>query len=99
MFGQREQTDFDPYSEPEQNVAFLQKMKANKEPYTDNVSGTEFIVYPEVFAPKYDELFCTENFIKNMPSPYKKKVLDIGTGESVWFLSCNALLFTPKFKN
>ena len=80
MFGQSE-GNYDPYREQEVNFNFMKKAKAHKEKYTQNVSGTEIIVFPEVYPPNLAMSASVGLMIQNMVSPHQKRVLDVGTGE------------------
>ncbi len=56
----------------------LEQSKLEKEPYKTVVSGREFIVYPNVFSPKY--FHDTELFAQNLPVQNGEEMLEIGSG-------------------
>lgn len=64
------------YSEGTREV--LQMVLSETKPYTTSVLGREFVVFPNVFSPKYFN--DTELFAKNLPIRKGDKVLEIGSG-------------------
>jgi len=59
----------------------LERSKTEKEVYTTLVSGKEFVVYPNVFSPKYFN--DTELFADNLPIQEGEELLEIGPGTGV----------------
>src|SRR5687768_3552272 len=59
----------------------LQKSKNETNPYHVAVLGREFIVYPNVFSPKYFR--DTELFAKNLPIRQGEELLEVGSGSGV----------------
>ncbi len=56
----------------------LEQSKSETEPYKVAVSGKEFIVFPNVFSPKY--FHDTELFADNFPVREGEEMLEIGPG-------------------
>lgn len=56
----------------------LEQSKTETEPYKVMVLGREFIIYPNVFSPKYFN--DTELFAENFPVKKDEEVLEIGPG-------------------
>jgi len=56
----------------------LEDSKSEKEPYRVQILGREFIVYPNVFSPKY--FSDTELFAENIPVKDGEEMLEIGPG-------------------
>lgn len=59
----------------------LEESKKEKTPYSVEVSGKEFIVYPGVFSPKY--FHDTEIFARHLPVKPGEALLEIGPGTGV----------------
>lgn len=59
----------------------LEESKKESEPYTVTILGKEFIVYPNVFSPKYFN--DTELFAKNIPVMKGDTLLEIGPGTGI----------------
>lgn len=58
--------------------AILEQSKSEKEPYKTEVDGREFVVFPNVFSPKY--FHDTELFAQNLPVKSGEVMLEIGPG-------------------
>ena len=56
----------------------LDQSKQEKEPYTATVCGRDFVVFPNVFSPKY--FHDTELFAENFPVRSGEVMLEIGPG-------------------
>ncbi len=63
----------------------LLKSQKEKEKYIVNVIGKKFVVYPNVFSPKYFK--DTEFFAKNIPVHRGEKFLEIGPGTGIISIS------------
>lgn len=59
----------------------LKDSQKEKKRYLTNVLGKEFIVFPNVFSPKYFN--DTEPFAKNLPIKRGEEVLEIGPGTGI----------------
>lgn len=59
----------------------LQESKKEKKPYWVNILGKKFIVFPNVFSPKYFK--DTELFARNLPIKKGEEVLEIGSGTGI----------------
>lgn len=59
----------------------LEESKKEKRPYWIKVLGKNFIVFPNVFSPKYFR--DTEIFAKNIPIKKGQDVLEIGSGTGI----------------
>ena len=59
----------------------LQQSKRENNPYTVTVLGRKFIVYPNVFSPKY--FYDTEIFAEHLPITKGEALLEIGPGTGV----------------
>lgn len=56
----------------------LEKSNSEKVPYQTTVAGKQFIVFPNVFSPKY--FADTELFAQNLPVRLGEEMLEIGPG-------------------
>ena len=56
----------------------LEQIRSEHESYTTTIEGKEFIVFPNVYSPKYSN--GTAVFAKNFPYQRDEDVLEIGTG-------------------
>jgi hypothetical protein len=70
---QAKKLEYKDYLEGTRKV--LEQCKAETEPYTVAVSGREFIVFPNVFSPKYFN--DTELFADNFPVRDGEEILEI----------------------
>ena len=68
--------DYKDYIEGTRKV--LEQSKTETEPYRVTVSGKEFVVFPNVFSPKYFN--DTELFADNFPVRDGEEMLEIGPG-------------------
>ena len=59
----------------------LNESKNEKKPYTVTVLGKEYIVFPNVFSPKYFN--DTELFAENLPVKTDEEMLEIGPGTGI----------------
>ena len=59
----------------------LEESKKEKEQYVVTVLGKEYIVFPNVFSPKYFN--DTELFAKNLPVKIEEEMLEIGPGTGI----------------
>ena len=70
------QLEYSDYLEGTRKI--LEQSKAETEPYKVTILGKEFIVYPNVFSPKYFN--DTELFAENLPVRKGEELLEIGPG-------------------
>lgn len=68
--------EYNDYLEATREI--LEQSKREKEPYKVTISGREFIVFPNVFSPKY--FLDTELFADNLPVKVGEEMLEIGPG-------------------
>ncbi len=64
----------------------LQESRKEKKPYLTTIMDKEFIIFPNVFSPKYFK--DTELFAKNLPIKTGAEVLEIGSGTGVVSIFC-----------
>lgn len=75
----KKQRDYKDYLEGTRQI--LEDSKSEKEPYEVVVVGKKFIVYPNVFSPKYFK--DTEIFTEQLPVAEGEEILEIGPGTGV----------------
>lgn len=71
--------DYKDYLEGTKKV--LEKSKLEREKYTVMIMDKEFVVYPNVFSPKYFR--DTELFAENFPVNNNEEMLEIGSGTGI----------------
>lgn len=59
----------------------LEQSKKEKEPYIVAVSGKEYVVFPNVFSPRYFN--DTELFAENLPVREGEEMLEVGPGTGI----------------
>src|SRR3989338_2689661 len=73
---QQKNLEYKDYIEGTRKV--LEQSKTETKPYRVTVSGKEFVVFPNVFSPKYFN--DTELFAQNLPIRIGEELLEIGPG-------------------
>lgn len=71
--------DYKDYIEGTRQV--LKQSQSEKEPYMVTVLGKEYVVFPNVFSPKYFN--DTELFAENLPVRKGEEMLEIGPGTGI----------------
>lgn len=74
----RTPTDLGEPSRDSGTESLLEQIRSEHESYTTTIEGKEFIVFPNVYSPKYSN--GTAIFAKNFPYRRDENILEIGSG-------------------